>query len=133
MVKSLSPCFFICVGLNGAFFLLSWLVGLECGCLPFFLCLNTLFAAYLVDLSQERWVFALFLKKSSQNICKFEINALPLQSLSLQNKNGASEKRSSLTDWHRRGNSMAASCFRTGFGNGLEGYKLLERIIQCRV
>ena len=34
-------------------FLLSWLVGLECGCLPFFLCLNTLFAAYLVDLSQE--------------------------------------------------------------------------------
>ena len=34
----------------------------------------------------------MFLKKSSQNICKFEINALPLQSLSLQNKNGASEK-----------------------------------------
>ena len=95
-------------------FLLSWLVGLEYGCLPFFLCLNTLFAACLVDLSQERRVFALFLKNSFQNICKFEINALPLQSLSLQNKNGASEKRSSLTDWHRRGNSMAATCFRTG-------------------
>ncbi len=34
----------------------------------------------------------MFLKNSFQNICKFEINALPLQSLSLQNKNGASEK-----------------------------------------
>ena len=55
----------------------------------------------------------MFLKNSFQNICKFEINALPLQSLSLQNKSGA-EERSSLTDWHRRGNSMAASCFRTG-------------------
>ena len=114
MVKSLSPYFFIMRWAEWCFFLLSWLVGLEYGCLPFFLCLNTLFAAYLVDLSQERRVFALFLKNSFQNICKFEINALPLQSLSLQNKNGASEKRSSLTDWHRRGNSMAAACFRTG-------------------
>ena len=104
----------------------------------FFLCLNTLFAACLVDLSQERWIFALFLKKSSQNICKFEINALPLQSLSLQNKNGASEKefidRLAQTR-EQHGRLLFSDRFGDGLevGDGLEGYKLLERIIQCRV
>ena len=97
-----------------------------------FLCLNTLFAAYLVDLSQERWVFALFLKNSFQNICKFGINALPLQSLSLQNKSGANEKEfidrlAQTREQHGR------PLFSDRFGDGLEGYKLLERIIQCRV
>lgn len=36
MVKSLSPCFFICVGLNGAFFCCRGLLGLNVDVFRFF-------------------------------------------------------------------------------------------------
>ena len=87
-----------------------------------------LFLCCTLDLNQKYGKNALFLKKYLQNICKFRTNPLPLHSLSLPNECAS---RSSLKDWHRRGEQQRRAhyniCCR------LWRYKLKKKFLQCRV